>query len=138
VLFRSLAASRLEGYDPAFRSVMADHLVDEGRHYSYFRQVLSLYWERLDEQGRQQAASLLPAILVTYFDDSLDASFDREVLVRAGIDHATADRWLGEMHGQRQPLPKRPRVRNSVDFLKICGVLQHPAVRQKLQDAGLL
>lgn len=133
-----LAASRLEGYDPAFHSVMVDHLADEGRHYSYFRQVLTLYWERLDEEGRLQAASLLPEILATYFDDSLDEAFDRQALIRAGIDAATADRWIDELRGQVPALPDRPRVRNSIGFLKLCGLLQHPAVHQHLRDAGLL
>lgn len=133
-----LSASRLEGYDPAFHSIMVDHLADEGRHYSYFRQVLTLYWQSLSESGREQAATLLPAILETYFDDSLDEDFDRSVLLQAGIDAATIERWLEEVRSQAAPMIDRPRVRNSIDFLRLCGVLQHPVVRQRLQSAGLL
>lgn len=133
-----LAASRLEGYDPAFHSVMVDHLSDEGRHYGYFRQVLTLYWADLPEEDRRVAASLLPAILHTYFDDSLDERFDREVLAQAGIEPAVADRWVRDVAQASGPVPERPRVRNSIDFLRLCGVLQHPDVHQQLQTAGLL
>lgn len=133
-----LSASQLEGYDPAFHSVMVDHLADEGRHYGYFRQVLTLYWADLPEEDRRLAASLLPAILHTYFDSSLEERFDREVLVQAGVDPTTANRWLQEIAQACEPIPQRPRVRNSIDFLKLCGVLQHPAVHQQLQTAGLL
>jgi len=133
-----LSASRLEGYDPTFHGIMLDHLADEGRHYSYFRQVLTLYWDGLSEEARQQAALLLPAILETYFDESLDNAFDREVLIHAGIEPAMADRWIEETRLQEQPITERPRVRNSIDFLKSCGVLQHPVVHQQLLDAGLL
>jgi hypothetical protein len=133
-----LAASRLEGYDPAFHEVMVDHLADEGRHYSYFRKVLTLYWDLLAEKERRQAASLLPAILRAYFDETIDHEFDRRVLLAAGIDAGVADRWLEEVRSQGDVLAERPRVRNSIDFLRLCGVLQHPAVQQQLQDAGLL
>ena len=40
------------------------------------------------------------------------------MLIQAGIEPAMADRWLEEARVQGPPLTERPRVRNSIDFLR--------------------
>lgn len=133
-----LAASRLEGYDEGFHSLMAAHLADEGRHYSYFRRVLACYWTNIDDHRRDQVAALLPNILTTYFDDSDDDLFDSAVLIAAGVAADTAAAWLNDVACQRPAISDRPRVRNSIEFLRLAGVLSYPAVQQSLNESGLL
>jgi len=133
-----LVASRLEGYDPAFREIMVDHLADEGRHYGYFRRVLTRYWYGLSEQDRCEFAGLLPAILKTQFSDALDTEFDRRVLLIAGLEEPVVEKCLSDVDSSQLPVCDRPRVRNSLEFLRLCGVLEHDRVRQRLEDEGLL
>ena len=133
-----LVASRLEGYDPTFRSILADHLADEGRHYGYFRRVLAHYWSGLSEEHRHEVAGLLPAILKTYFADVLDNEFDRQVLLAAGIAESVTETCLSDVRNSQEPMRERPRVRNSIEFLRLCGVLEHDGVRQRLAEENLL
>lgn len=133
-----LAASRLGGYDPAFRVLMEHHLADEGRHYSYFRSALAWLWARLGEDRRETAAALLPLIISKYFDDTEDRAHDRAVLLAAGMAPSNVAAVLDDIERERPPLHESPRLRNSLEFLRLAKVLPHPAVRQRLADEGLL
>ncbi len=133
-----LAASRLDSCDPGFRELMEQHLADEGRHYSYFRGALAWVWDRLDEAERDTAARLLPAILTTYFDDADDEAHDRAVLAAAGMAPSAIEQVLDDTEGRRPAHIHRPRVRNSLEFLRLANVLQHPSVRWQLAANGLL
>ena len=116
---------------------MVEHLSDEGRHYSYFREVLTHYWAGLAEDDRRQAAALLPPILHRYFDDTQDAEFDRQILVLAGLASDIADGWLDEVRAKAAESTNRPRLHNSLEFLRLCGVLEHEAVQERLRTDGL-
>lgn len=133
-----LVASRLDGYDPGFRRLMEYHLADEGRHYGYFRRALAWVWPRLDESEREMAATLLPAIIATYFDDFDDRTHDRAVLLAAGIDSSMADKMLNDIARQRPALSEAPRLQNSLEFLRLTKVSEHALVRKELIANGLM
>jgi hypothetical protein len=133
-----LAASRLRGYDPGFRVLMEHHLADEGRHYGYFRSALAWLWTGLGEDERETVATLLPLIISKYFDDAEDRSHDHAVLLAAGMAPSTVVAVLDDIERERPPLRDSPRLRNSLEFLRLANVLPHPAVRRRLADEGLI
>lgn len=133
-----LVASKLEGYDPAFRKLMEQHLADEGRHYGYFRHALTWLWDRLAESERETAARLLPAIIKVYFDDSDELIFDRNVLLAAGMAPSVVDSVFRDIERVRPAFGELPRLRNSLEFLRQARVLPHPAVQRQLANEGLL
>jgi len=101
-----LRASRLESYDVRFRNLMLEHLNDEGRHYAYFRKLMTYYWRQASERERAVAAAILPALLSRYFDDGVDAEFDRGLLSRIGMCMATRSRSWRPCTARRRFRPK--------------------------------
>ncbi len=133
-----LAASRLDHHDPTLHQVLVDHLHDEGRHYTYFRSVLKHYWQTIAEDERLAVAPFIPQILHLYFDRSIDREFDRALLREVGVGEPTAAAIIAEIYGSARANPDAPRLKNSLQFLELAGVLSHPAVRQSLADHALL
>lgn len=133
-----LEASKLSGYDETFHLVMSEHLRDEGRHYSYFRHVLTYFWEKGTEEQQQIAADLLPSILLTYFGNEIDASFDEYLLRSAGLAENVVTEVIEDVYGKPLTYAEFPRLRNSLEFLRLAGVLSHTRVESNLKQKGLL
>lgn len=117
-----LAASKLEGYDPRFHKLMVEHLRDEGRHYGYFRRILTYYWHHISDVEKVQVIALLPPILTTYFDDEIDSSFDRELLANIGMNECEINTIIAESYTDQKISVSSPRYQNAVGFLELCGI----------------
>lgn len=133
-----LAATRLDHHDPTLHRVLVDHLHDEGRHFTYFRSVLKHYWATISEDERLAVSTFIPQILGIYFDRTIDREFDRALLLETGSSEPEVTAILTEIYGTARANPDEPRLKNSLEFLGLAGVLAHPAVRQSLADHGLL
>lgn len=133
-----LEASKLPGYDKTFHLVMSEHLRDEGRHYSYFRDVLKYFWENSTETQKHIAATLLPGILLTYFGNEIDADFDEYLLHTCGMEASVANEVIKEIHGPSPINAEFPRLKNSIEFLQLAGVLADARVASNLREKGLL
>jgi hypothetical protein len=55
-----IEVSKFEQVNPSFHKLMKDHARDEGRHASYFTDVLRQYWQGLDEDVKEIFMEVIP------------------------------------------------------------------------------
>jgi hypothetical protein len=124
----------------AFTKVMTDHVSDEGRHASYFANLMTAHWARLPEDARRVIGSMLPAYLDDYLAGDEARDFDRKVLLGCGFSASEADSIIADT--QAQFLEKlndyvSTTKANLVKLLRRCGVLDHPPTREAFLQHGV-
>lgn len=119
----------------SIRGMMADHLVDEGRHAQFWTRLVHLYWQAASPEDRDCIAQVLPTFLAHYLTNDLQKSFDLQLIehldVSPGIRHALSE----EVSALDFPITRHhPLMGNITGFLHRGGLLQTPSVLQALGD----
>lgn len=119
------------------RGLMADHLLDEGRHATFWTHLVRIYWHSANEEDRACIAQILPVFLRHYLTHALQKNFDLHL-----IDHLEVSAHVRQaLHAQVQAMDfpitgQHPLLGNILSFLQHSGLLQTPSVNQAL--AGFL
>jgi hypothetical protein len=100
---------------------MVEHLRDEGRHCNYFKRVLTYCLENISHIERSVAWELIPLILGTYFDNSIDQEFDQRVLAMVGMTELQRNSVLVDIEQEVGQWDSSPRCKNAISFLEACG-----------------
>lgn len=132
-----VVAAKIDDCDPKFRTLMRDHLSDEGRHCSYFKELLTLFWKDATETEIAASALILPVIYTTLFNEDIDRKFDKYLLACAGLRRAEIERVFAECGSQHASLGKEDRVVQSFAFLKGTGILTNAVVKRSFQQHGI-
>lgn len=111
-----------------FTQVMTDHVSDEGRHATYFANLVKRNWAAMSEDNRVVIGRMLPAYLDDYLAGDEDREFDRRVLTACGLSREdmeevlrdTAAGYYEAMHGYIDKTKA-----NLVNLLRRMGVLDH-------------
>lgn len=122
-----------------FTQVMTDHVSDEGRHATYFANLVKRNWAAMSEENRLVIGQMLPAYLDDYLAGDEERDFDRRVLNACGLSREDVEEVLRDtdagyyeaMHGYI-----RTTKINLVNLLRRMGVLSH-APTQAAFDAHL-
>lgn len=127
--------------NPFFHQVMADHMIDEGRHSSIFRLVLRQTWARMPEEFRLRIGDILPKFLLEYTGDTLQNKFNCDLLRHFGFcqtDIETIIRETGSTSRDECIIKTNPVTHQMIDLMKIVGITEHRPTHEKFIQASLL
>jgi hypothetical protein len=119
----------------SIKGLMADHLLDEGRHSGFWSRMVRIYWHTACEVDRQCIAQILPAFIGHYLTNDIQKSFDFCLIDALHIDGAGRDALRREVAGLAYPINRHhPLMANIVRFFHSSSLLDSPCVQNALSD----
>lgn len=117
------------------KGLMADHLLDEGRHSGFWARMVRIYWHTAPEADRQCIARILPVFIAHYLTNDIQTGFDFRLIEQLPVRDAVKQSLREEAQAMSFPIgPQHPLVGNIMRFFSLSSMLQHPCVREALAD----
>ena len=119
----------------SIKGLMADHLLDEGRHSGFWARLVRIYWHTASEDDRQCIAQILPVFIGHYLTNDIQKSFDFRLIDALQISDAARRALKSEVSGLAFPINRHhPLVANIVRFFRSSSLLDSPCVQSALSD----
>ncbi|WP_338489053.1 diiron oxygenase [Pseudomonas trivialis] len=129
------AFSRDDSVKSSIRGMMADHLVDEGRHARFWTNLVHLYWQAASPADRDSIAHALPTFLMHYLTNDLQKTFDLQLIEHLGVSARIREALRDEVEALAFPITRQhPLLGNIMKFLQHSGLLQTPSVAAAMND----
>ncbi|WP_192559434.1 diiron oxygenase [Pseudomonas allokribbensis] len=129
------AFARDDTVKPSIKGLMADHLLDEGRHSSFWARMVRIYWHTASDADRECIAQILPVFIGHYLTNDIQKSFDLRLVDALPVNDATRRALKDEMAGLAFPINRHhPLVGNIVRFFHNSSLLDTPCVQHALRD----
>ena len=129
------AFARDDTVKPSIKGLMADHLLDEGRHSSFWARMVRIYWHTANDADRETIAQILPVFIGHYLTNDIQKSFDLRLIDALPVSEAVRRSLKDEMAGLAFPINRHhPLVGNIVRFFHNSSLLDTPCVRHALRD----
>jgi len=125
-----------------FSEVMADHVLDEGRHATIFAEVMAWTWERMTEAEKSTIGLVLPDFMKEYLKQDIQKDFDTSILKGlkllsdAEVEKIISDTYLNICSTRLNA--DNPVIKNLLTMLKRCRVLEHDATNEAFQNSVTL
>ncbi|WP_277961482.1 diiron oxygenase [Pseudomonas sp. RIT-To-2] len=127
------AFARDDTVKDSVKGLMADHLLDEGRHSTFWTRLVRIYWQGACASDRAALASMLPVFIERYLTNDIQKAFDLALIEHLHPD-PTVRRALGE-EAQSLAFPinaQHPLLGNILRFFKGSSMLDSPCVSDAL------
>ncbi|MDQ0126851.1 hypothetical protein J2W17_005847 [Pseudomonas lini] len=119
----------------SIKGLMADHLLDEGRHSGFWTRLVRIYWHTASEDDRRCIAHILPVFISHYLTNDIQKSFDLRLIESLPIGDGTRRALKNEVSGLAFPINRHhPLVANIVRFFRSSSLLDSPCVQDALGD----
>ncbi|VVP48557.1 hypothetical protein PS862_05265 [Pseudomonas fluorescens] len=119
----------------SIKGLMADHLLDEGRHSGFWTRLVRIYWHTASEDDRRCIAHILPVFIGQYLTNDIQKSFDLRLIESLPISDGARCALKGEVSGLAFPINRHhPLVANIVRFFRSSSLLDSPCVQDALGD----
>ncbi|WP_085631787.1 diiron oxygenase [Pseudomonas sp. R16(2017)] len=129
------AFARDDTVKPSIKGLMADHLLDEGRHSSFWARMVRIYWHTASEADRECIAQILPVFISHYLTNDIQKAFDLRLIDALPVSAAVRRSLKDEMAGLAFPINRHhPLVGNIVRFFHNSSLLDTPCVQHALRD----
>jgi len=129
------AFARDDTVKPSIKGLMADHLLDEGRHSSFWARMVRIYWHTANDADRETIAQILPVFIGHYLTNDIQKSFDLRLIDALPVSDAIRHSLKDEMAGLAFPINRHhPLVGNIVRFFHNSSLLDTPCVQHALRD----
>ncbi|WP_282385788.1 MULTISPECIES: diiron oxygenase [unclassified Pseudomonas] len=129
------AFARDDSVKPSIKGLMADHLLDEGRHSSFWARMVRIYWHTASEADRETIAQILPVFIGHYLTNDIQKSFDLRLIDALPVSETTRHSLREEIAGLAFPINRHhPLVGNIVRFFHNSSLLDTPCVQHALRD----
>jgi hypothetical protein len=129
------AFARDDTVKPSIKGLMADHLLDEGRHSSFWARMVRIYWHTASDADRETIAQILPVFIGHYLTNDIQKSFDLRLIDALPISEITRRSLKDEIAGLAFPINRHhPLVGNIVKFFHNSSLLDTPCVQHALRD----
>lgn len=129
------AFARDDTVKPSIKGLMADHLLDEGRHSSFWARMVRIYWHTASEADREAIAKILPVFIGHYLTNDIQKSFDLRLIDALQVSEETRLSLKEEMTGLAFPINRHhPLVGNIIKFFHNSSLLDTPCVQHALRD----
>ncbi|WP_236188868.1 diiron oxygenase [Pseudomonas pharyngis] len=129
------AFARDDTVKPSIKGLMADHLLDEGRHSSFWARMVRIYWHTASDADRACIAQILPVFIGHYLTNDIQKAFDLRLIDALPVNDATRRALKDEMAGLAFPINRHhPLVGNIVRFFHNSSLLDTPCVQHALRD----
>ena len=129
------AFAKDESVKQSVKGLMADHLLDEGRHSGFWARLVRIYWHTSPQQDRESIARIMPVFIAQYLTNDIQNGFNFTLIdhlqVADTVKHALRD----ETRAVSFPVNRHhPLVANIVRFFKNSSMLDDPCVQRALAD----
>ncbi|THF26377.1 aminobenzoate oxygenase [Pseudomonas atacamensis] len=129
------AFARDDSVKPSIKGLMADHLLDEGRHSSFWARMVRIYWHTASNADRETIAQILPVFIGHYLTNDIQKSFDLRLIDALTVSETTRHSLREEIAGLAFPINRHhPLVGNIVRFFHNSSLLDTPCVQHALRD----
>ncbi|KAE9642424.1 diiron oxygenase [Pseudomonas sp. PB106] len=129
------AFARDDTVKPSIKGLMADHLLDEGRHSSFWARMVRIYWHTANDDDRETIAQILPVFIGHYLTNDIQKAFDLRLIDALPVSETTRRSLRDEMAGLAFPINRHhPLVGNIVKFFHNSSLLDSPCVQHALRD----
>ncbi|TLP52967.1 MULTISPECIES: diiron oxygenase [Pseudomonas] len=129
------AFARDDTVKPSVKGLMADHLLDEGRHSSFWARLTRIYWLAAPEADRRALAKVLPVFLSQYLTNDIQKAFDFALIAALPISEAVRDDLREEAQGLAFPINhQHPLLGNILRFFRASSMLESACVQDALRD----
>lgn len=129
------AFARDDSVKPSIKGLMADHLLDEGRHSSFWARMVRIYWHTASDTDRETIAQILPVFIGHYLTNDIQKSFDLRLIDALPVSETTRQSLREEIAGLAFPINRHhPLVGNIVRFFHNSSLLDTPCVQHALRD----
>ena len=129
------AFARDDSVKPSIKGLMADHLLDEGRHSSFWARMVRIYWHTASDTDRETIAQILPVFIGHYLTNDIQKSFDLRLIDALTVSETTRHSLREEIAGFAFPINRHhPLVGNIVRFFHNSSLLDTPCVQHALRD----
>lgn len=119
----------------SIKGLMADHLLDEGRHSSFWARLVRIYWHTASTDDRQCIAQILPVFIGHYLTNDIQKSFDFRLIDALQINDSARHALKNDMSALAFPINRHhPLVANIVRFFHSSSLLDSPCVKTVLSD----
>lgn len=129
------AFARDDSVKPSIKGLMADHLLDEGRHSTFWARLTRIYWIQAPETDRQLIAGLLPLFIRHYLTNDLQKAFDFQLIAALDVPAHVAAALREEVTAMAWPINhQHPLLGNILRFFRSSSLLDTPCVREALVE----
>jgi hypothetical protein len=129
------AFARDDSVKPSIKGLMADHLLDEGRHSSFWARMVRIYWHTASDADRETIALILPVFIGHYLTNDIQKSFELRLIDALTVSETTRHSLREEIAGLAFPINRHhPLVGNIVRFFHNSSLLDTPCVQHALRD----
>ncbi|MBC7211661.1 MAG: diiron oxygenase, partial [Pseudomonas sp.] len=129
------AFAKDDSVKPSVKGLMADHLLDEGRHSSFWARLTRIYWHTAPETDRQAIAKVLPLFLRQYLTSDIQQAFDCALIAALPVNETVRQALRDEAQGLAYPINhQHPLLGNILRFFRSSSMLESPCVQDALRD----
>lgn len=129
------AFARDDTVKPSIKGLMADHLLDEGRHSSFWARMVRIYWHTANDADREAIAQILPVFIGHYLTNDIQKTFDLRLIDALSVSEATRRSLRDEVAGLAFPINRHhPLVGNIIKFFHNSSLLDTPCVQHALRN----
>lgn len=117
----------------SIKGLMADHLLDEGRHSGFWARLVRIYWHTAVEQDRECIARILPVFIAQYLTNDIQNGFDFTLIERLEVPDPVRQALKAETLALSFPVNRHhPLIGNIMRFFKSSSMLDDPCVQRAL------
>ncbi|NBA97843.1 diiron oxygenase [Pseudomonas sp. R5(2019)] len=129
------AFARDDTVKASVKGLMADHLLDEGRHSTFWARLVRIYWQGATEPERQAIARMLPVFIGQYLTNDIQKDFDLRLIAQLNIPARTREALEREMQAMAFPINRQhPLLGNILRFFRSSSMLDSACVQHALAD----
>ncbi|WJM97672.1 diiron oxygenase [Pseudomonas defluvii] len=129
------AFARDDTVKPSIKGLMADHLLDEGRHSTFWARLVRLYWQSAPEEDRSCIAQILPVFIRQYLTNEIQKAFDFNVIKHLQVSESVRTALNEEVLSMVYPINQQhPLLGNILRFFRNSSMLDSPCVQHALAD----
>lgn len=119
----------------SIKGMMADHLLDEGRHSGFWARLVRIYWHTASESDREYIAQIMPVFIRHYLTNDIQKGFDFTLIDHLTVAEPIKQALKDEALAVAFPINRHhPLVGNIVRFFKSSSMLESPCVQRALSD----
>jgi hypothetical protein len=119
----------------SIKGLMADHLLDEGRHSGFWARLVRIYWHAAPASDQQLIAHILPLFISQYLTNDIQKSFDFVLIDSLPVDESVKQSLRDETQAMCFPINRHhPLVGNVMRFFTNSSMLNSLCVQEALAD----
>jgi hypothetical protein len=119
----------------SIKGLMADHLLDEGRHSGFWARLVRIYWHAAPVSDQQLIAHILPVFISQYLTNDIQKSFDFVLIDSLPVDESVKQSLREETQAMCFPINRHhPLVGNVMRFFTNSSMLNSLCVQEALAD----